>query len=741
MTNPSPPPPKTKFTQMATQLLQNVQVKLKPKATVAKLKIKDNENKPPEIHQLIGDYYTIGRSSQSNIQVESDLVGRLHCSVTRYPQNIRLFVLKDENSKNGVFVGKRRQKSVLLYHGDSVTLGPPELANSVEIKFLNPPPWWILALRYGLYGIGGLTTILMILLGIAWSKFSVNELPRVGGGGVVVYARDGSTTLRKTSNKVPREMKTLKEFSPYLPLAVIASEDSRYYWHFGVDPLGIARAVLVNLKGGQEGASTITQQLARSIFKDVGRENNLQRKLREMIVSTKIETFYSKDELLLTYLNRVYLGINLTGFEDAAQFYFEKPAKDLDIAESATLVAVLPAPNEFNPVNDYDTALALRNRIIQRMKDQGMISPEEAENARRSRIEVSSQARDAFSNILAPHFYAYVFQELKQVLGAELAGEGNFIIETTIDLKMQEKADNALERGIRENGSKANFSQGAIVTLDTNTGGILAMTGGIESEFNRATQAQRQPGSTFKVFAYATALEKGISPYKAYSCNGLLWQGQRYRPCERSGGNIDMYRGLAQSENVIALRIAQDAGLKNTIKTAQKMGINSALKETPGLILGESEVNVLEITGAYATFANRGLWNRPHGIAVVRDSGNCEDVKNYKTCHIIYSFKDTAEREGYGNKQVISAETANTMTQLMRGVIQGGTGRSASLGLGEVGKTGTTNKGVDLWFIGYIPNQSIVTGIWLGNDDNSPTNNSSSQAASLWGKYMREVVK
>ena len=741
MTNPSPQPPSTQFTQLATQLIQNIKLKFKPNAKVAKIKIKDNENKPPQNHELIGDSYTLGRSSQSNIKIESNIVGRLHCSLIKHPRNPRLYIMKDEKSRNGIFVGKKRKKSLILYHGDMVTLGPPELADAVEITFINPPPWWILALRYILYSIGGITAFLLILLGIAWSKVSVKELPRIGSGGVVIYARDGETTLRPTSNKAPREMKSLDDFSPYLPLAVIASEDSRYYWHFGVDPIGIARAIVVNFQGKREGASTITQQLARSIFTEVGRENTIDRKLREIFVATKIETFYSKDELMLTYLNRVYLGINLTGFEDAAQFYFEKSAKELNIEEAATLVAVLPAPNEFNPVNDPDTALGLRNRILERMRDQRMISQEEYDIARRTRIEVSAQAREAFTNIKAPHFYAYIFQELRDILGAELAGEGNFIIETTIDLDMQDKADIALENHIRSTGSRYNFSQGAMVTLDTETGGILAMTGGIETEFNRATQAQRQPGSTFKVFAYATALERGISPSKTYSCNGLTWQGQRYRGCERSSGNIDMYRGLAQSENSFALRVAQDVGLKNTIKTAQKMGINSDLRESPGLILGESEVNVLEITGAYATFANNGIWNRPHGIAVVRDSSNCEDFNNYQTCKIIYSFEEDAPQEGFGNKEVISANTANTMTQLMQGAVQSGTGRNAFIGLEEAGKTGTTNSGVDLWFIGYITNQDVVTGIWLGNDDNSPTNGSSAQAASLWKNYMKEVVQ
>jgi membrane peptidoglycan carboxypeptidase len=458
-----------------------------------------------------------------------------------------------------------------------------------------------------------------------------------------------------------------------------------------------------------------------------------------MIFALKLELFYSKDTLLKTYLNRVYLGVNSYGFEDAAQFYFDKSAADLTISEAATLVASLPAPNSYNPVRDYETSVKLRNRVIERMEKLGMISVEEASRARRSPIEISPKARQTFANTIAPHFYDHVFRELQAILGSDVAKEGNFIIETSLDINTQKKAETALKQAVNAQGAASKFSEGAIVTLNSTTGEVLALVGGVDynkSQFNRAIQAQRQPGSTFKVFAYAAALEAGISPYKAYSCDGLRWQGQSYRPCERSSGSIDMFRGLAQSENSVALRIAQDVGLDQTVAMAHKMGINSELKAVPGLILGQSEVNVLEITGAYGAFANRGVWSRPHLINRILDGNECQDYNNLQTCREIYNMK----RDPGLQQQVITPEIANTMTRMMQQVIQSGTGRSAYLGLDEAGKTGTTNRGVDLWFIGYVPSRQRVTGIWLGNDDNSPTNTSSGQAAQLWGSYMKDIL-
>ena len=368
-----------------------------------------------------------------------------------------------------------------------------------------------------------------------------------------------------------------------------------------------------------------------------------------------------------------------------------------------------------------------------------MIREEEAERARRSLIEVSPRARRTFADAIAPYFYSYVLEELRSFLGAEEVKKGNFIIETALDPELQKAAELSLENSIQEDGSRVGFSQGAVVSLDTRTGAIVALVGGTDyssSQFNRATQARRQPGSTFKIFAYAAAIASGIAPDKEYSCNPISWQGQRYKACERSSGNIDMYRALAQSENAVALRVAKDVGLNRVVQMANTMGIESPLEAVPGLVLGQSEVSVLEITGAYATLANNGVWYRPHGIQRILDGSDCSDTEDIQTCREIYNF----ETQEHNYRQAIKKQVAKRMTKMLRQVVDQGTGRAAKLGEGEAGKTGTTDKAVDLWFIGYVPKEDLVTGIWLGNDDNSPTRGSSSQAARLWGKYMREFV-
>jgi len=743
------PPPHTQLSQLFTQAVQTLQAKLtsalalKPGARVPQLWVQSAEADKAEIHPLVGDYYRLGRSSrESDIVVRNPVVSQVHLSLQRDRQQPHRFLLQDERSTNGVYIGRRRIKTLALRHGDVLTLGPPELAKGVRLRYHNPPAKIVRGFRYALYGIGGLTALAVGAIALEWTKFSVNPLPLGVQGPVVVYARDGETLLRPLRNDVHRELARLSDFSPYLPQAVIASEDSRYYWHLGVDPLGILRAVIVNLSQGdiRQGGSTLTQQLARSLYPDyVGRSNTASRKLREAAVALKLETFYSKNELLRIYLNRVYLGVGSYGFEDAAQFYFDKSAAALNLSEAATLVAILPAPNSYNPVQDYETAVKLRDRVISRMVQLGFVSAEEAARARRSRIEVSPEAREALSNTIAPYFYAYVFQELEMLLGEALAREGNFIVETGLDIALQTQAEQALQRFVEQRGGALNVEQGAIATLDSSTGAIRALVGGVdygESQFNRAIQAQRQPGSTFKVFAYAAALAQGIPPSKTYSCEAVTWQGQRYRGCERSSGAIDMYRGLAQSENAVAIRVAQEVGLESVIAMARQLGIRSKLRASPGLVLGESEVNVLELTGAYGAIANDGLWNRPRAIQRILDSGDCSDPNDPQTCRTIYSAAD----DGGARRQALEPSVAQTLAALLRGVVQGGTGSRAALGLGEFGKTGTTDNAVDLWFVGAIPSRQLVAGIWLGNDDNSATNGSSSDAAQLWRDYLRQAV-
>jgi membrane peptidoglycan carboxypeptidase len=754
MSPPQPPVKPQTFVGQVTQAVQTIQAKvnfqalsLNPKARVPELWIQEAGADKAEVYPLLGDRYLLGRSSKScDIVVRNPVVSQVHLSLSRDVNNRKSpFAIKDENSTNGIYQGKRRIDKLALRHGDVFTLGPPELAASVKVQYVDKPPLYVKAATWASYGVSGITALVALAIGLESTKFSVLPLPSPTQGPVVIYARDGETPLRPPRTTAHVDMKRLKDFSTYLPKAVVASEDSRFYWHLGVDPIGVLRAVLINVQGKRfhQGASTVTQQVARSLFRDyVGAEDSLGRKLKEAVVALKLETFYSKDVLLLTYLNRIYVGSDTYGFEDASRYYFDRAAKDLTLAQSATLVGILPAPNAFDLCGNSDglKAIDYRNRVIARMLEQGFVSQDEANRARRSPIEISPKVCDRQANTIAPYFYASVFQELQRLLGKDLANEGNFIIETQLDPEMQKQAESALRDTVSNTGGSYGFSQGAVVTLDSSTGGVRALVGGTSyraSQFNRAIQAKRQPGSTFKLFTYTSAIEQGISPGKVYSCAPLSWSGQGYRGCERSSGSVDMATGLALSENAIALRVAQDVGLDKVVKMATRLGVTSPLNPVPGLVLGQSEVNVLEMTGAFGAISNNGKWNRAHLISRILDSSDCPNREDLKTCRVVYSFDQSPN----ANVQVLSPQVADTMTSMLRGVVERGTGRSAALGLGEAGKTGTTNNNVDLWFIGFVPSQQIVTGVWLGNDNNSPTSGSSAQAARLWSSYMRKVVQ
>jgi membrane peptidoglycan carboxypeptidase len=487
-----------------------------------------------------------------------------------------------------------------------------------------------------------------------------------------------------------------------------------------------------------EGASTITQQLSRNLLGKtyVGTDDSAGRKWREAAAAIKLNFTYNKEEILRLYLNRAYTGNGVYGFKDAAKLYFGKEASELNLSEAATLVGLLPSPETINPFKNKNLAIEYRDRILNRMAELGMITDKDADRARRTVLILNEAAKSKLQGSVAPYYYSYVFDELQELLGDNFAREGNLIVETNLDIAMQKASDEALRDAVARDGGTYGFSQGAIVTINSRDGSLLAMTGGVDykvSQFNRAAQALRQSGSTFKLFSYAAAVDRGISPSTAYSCNafsGIIG-------CRNGGsGMIDMYRGFALSENVVAVRVAESAGFDNVVKMAKNLGITAKLDETSNMVLGGNEVKILEMAGAYATVVNEGKYIKPHAIKRILDSADCQNPKDRKTCRVIFEASTFIKP-----RQAIDAGVANTMVEMMRGVVQYGTGRVAAIPQAAVvGKTGTTDEGRDLWFVGAVPSRDLVTAVWLGNDQ-GVTNGSSAVAAQVWGSYMRQAVR
>jgi membrane peptidoglycan carboxypeptidase len=742
-------PPKSKLLTSITKVVNpafsklGAALKLKPKARVPKLEVRLSAKQKPDVYDLIGDRYTLGRSSSKcDIVVQTPLVSQVHAQLVRdSKQKKSQFVIQDQDSTNGIYRRRQRLKSSPLRHNMVISLGPPELEAAVTLRFVNPPPWYIRALQYTGIGIASAVTILVAAIAVEVSKVpDVRPLPVSQQGPVEVLSADGTTSIGPEDIAKHTELSRLNEFGQILPKAVIASEDTSFYWNIGVDPIGVLRALVTNVRSGslREGASTITQQLARNLLGRtyVGNDDSAGRKWREAAAAIKLTLNYSKDDLLTIYLNRVYLGNGIYGFQDAAKLYFNKSAAELDLSEAATLAGILPAPEVINPFKNKQLAIEYRDRILNRMAELGIVKEEEAERARRSILRLNLDAKTKIQGTIAPYFYGYVFDEMQEILGENFAREGNLIVETNLDVKMQKASDAALKEGVNRDGAGYGFSQGAIVTIDAKNGSIIAMTGGVDfkkSQYNRAAQARRQPGSTFKLFDYAAALEQGISPNTVFSCSAT----QGIAGCHNGGsGSINMYRGFALSENVVAIRVAESAGLENVIKIARKLGVKSKMEPTSNLVLGGFEVSMLEMVGAYGAIANQGIYRQPHAIVRILDSRDCKKPKDIKTCRVIF---DAAQ--DFPARQAIDANVANTMIDMMTGTVQYGTGRPAAIPQARVvGKTGTTDEGRDLWFIGIVPSRQVVAAVWLGNDE-GVTSGSSSLAAQVWSDYMKNAIR
>jgi penicillin-binding protein 1A len=536
---------------------------------------------------------------------------------------------------------------------------------------------------------------------------------------VTILAADGS--LLTTFGDLFGQPLSLKEMSPYLPKAVVATEDRRFYSHLGLDPIGLARALFANLAAGHivQGGSTITQQLAKNLF--LTPERSLSRKIQETMLALWLEHRFTKDQILEIYLNRVYLGAGTYGVDAAAHRYFGKSARRANLYESAVIAGLLKAPTRFNPTRDHGKAAARTKQVLAKMAEAGFITESQSAAAVKAG---TSLAAVAMTRPGARYFADWVAEQI----GEFVETTRDLTVVTTLDPRMQAEAEAAVAELIARHGAKMTVTQAALVAMSPD-GAVRAMVGGrdyAESQFNRATQAQRQPGSAFKPFVYLAGLEAGLRPSDPFfdtpiRING--WQPRNFTG--RYQGETSLAEGLAQSINTIAVQVAQRAGMRNVVATARRLGIGSPLTAEPSLALGTNEVNLLELVSAYAPFANGGEGVWPHGITEIRDSAG----------------KIVFRRSGSGLGQVVSPELVGTMNEMLSAVIGHGTGSSASLPRPAAGKTGTTQEYRDAWFIGYTAD--LLAGVWLGNDDNTPMNKvtGGSLPAQGWRRFMLAATR
>ncbi|WP_083887189.1 transglycosylase domain-containing protein [Nodosilinea nodulosa] len=588
--------------------------------------------------------------------------------------------------------------------------------------FLRPLFWVVLLTGAGIAG-GGTR---------AYRILQATNAALPDSSAALTYQRDGTVTMVSADGVIlqkigpaSRETITYDDIPKYLVDAFIASEDQRFYEHNGVDYRGIARAVVANVQSREtvEGASTITQQLARIVFLD--QERSYQRKLKEALMAIKLEKSLTKEQIIERYLNLVYLGSGAYGVADAAWIYFGKTIDQLTVAESAMIAGMAPAPSLYSPVVDAESARNQRDRVIRRMLETNTITEAQANEALNADVDVSpKQPKFLYSEF--PYFTIYVQKQLESVLSPDQLEAGGLTVETTLNVVWQRRAEETIENAVVRYGSWQGVGQAALVAVDPRNGEIKAMVGGTNfnsnNQFNRVTQAQRQPGSTFKTFVYSAAIAGGMSPYKNYMDARYVVDG--YEPknySKRYSGSMDLRQALRNSVNIIAVKLLVDVGFDPVIELAKRMGIESPLLPAYSLALGTSEVNLLELTSAYGTLDNKGVHRPAHGIRRVLDSNG----------EVIYENPNESV-------QAIDADSAAIMTWMLRGVVEGGTGGNAYLGRPVAGKTGTSEEYRDLWFVGYIP--QLVAGVWMGNDDNTPTHGASSTAAAIWHDFMAKLT-
>ncbi len=533
---------------------------------------------------------------------------------------------------------------------------------------------------------------------------------------IQIAALDG--TILTTRGEMAGTNIALADLPPHLPQAFIAIEDRRFYSHFGIDPAGIARAAVTNIlgRGVRQGGSTLTQQLAKNLF--LTQERTLHRKLQEVELALWLERKYSKKQILELYLNRVYFGSGAYGVEAAAQRYFGKPAAKVTLAEAAMLAGLVKSPSRLAPNRNPEGAERRAQTVLGAMAEAKFVTEAQAQAAIGHPAYAVRPVGAGTVNYVAD----WIMEVLDDLVGQI---DQDIVVETSIDPRLQSVAEAAIIDELASKGVKFSVTQGALVAM-TPRGAVRAMVGGrnySESQFNRAVSAKRQPGSAFKPFVYLAALERGLTPETVRQDAPLDVKGWRPENYSREYfGPVTLTQALSMSLNTVSVRLALEVGPKAVVRTAHRLGIASKLESNPSIALGTSEISLMELVGAYAPFANGGSGVSPHVVEKVRTA----------TGKVLYA----RARDDFG--QIIDPRHVAMMNAMMQETLLTGTARKAELtGWPAAGKTGTSQDFRDAWFVGYTSN--LVTGIWLGNDDNSPTRKATGGGlpVEVWTRFMR----
>jgi penicillin-binding protein 1A len=549
-----------------------------------------------------------------------------------------------------------------------------------------------------------------------------------------VFARDG--TLLANLFRQNRTWVGIDQIPVFVRNAFIATEDRNFYNHHGVDIGGIARAAYADYRHEQfQGASTITQQLARKLF--LNDEVSLSRKVEEALLAIEIERYYTKNEILERYLNIIYYGSGAYGIEAAAHTYFGTDVGRLTIAQAALLAGMPAAPSAYSPYVSLERAKERQLHVLSRMVASGFITPEQERIEAARPLQLIGDRPTGLQSYKYPYFTTYVNHVIESQFGSKAVYEAGLQVYTTLDPNLQTLGQEAVDWGIsRAKAEGIGASQAALVAIRPSTGEILSLVGGaggfsLDNQFNRAWQARRQPGSSFKVFVYTAAVDSGMPPTTILEDTPVSYpmgDGTRWAPMDddnRFYGAMTMRYALAQSRNVVAVKLAEQIGIDKVIEYAKRMGVKSPLDANLSLALGSSVVSPLDMAAGYATIANQGIHIDPSPLRIVRDSLGTPILDN--------TYPQQTE--------VISAGTAYVMTSMLESVIQHGTGYpNADIGRPAAGKTGTTSDFRDAWFVGFTPD--LVTAVWVGNDNYRRMSESygGNIPARIWARFMKAAL-